>query len=138
MKRIILLGVLALLAVPTAWADVPPTRTKVNNRCNQYRMCDAHTGTTDCGAAVDEIVLHVGQWANYTFSSIQSVGSHSCDIISNLQGHDAASGVGDTVNTTAITDEAPMYTMRVLLRHFWLTCSENATSVTIDVIICPL
>ena len=127
-----------LILIPvTAFADQAPARTKVNAKCMQYRMCDAEGDTGVClGDAAQEIVLHVGQYADYIFDSVQSVGSYTCNIFTNNQGHDAQA-TNDQVNTTSITDEEPIYTMRVLLRYLWINCSEIVTTVTIDVLVCP-
>ena len=122
-------------------ADVKPARVRVNNRCSQFTMCNAEAGTGVCQESTntDEIVHHVGLWANYTFSSIESGASdYSCDVLTNLRGG-AGTNSSDQVNTTSITDNDTVYIMRVLLRYFWITCSLNTgADITIKVVICPL
>ncbi len=135
-----LLPILLILIPSIAWADIKPARTRVNNRCTQYRMCNAETDTGIClGADGDEIVLHVGQTARYTFSSILSTATdYTCNILTNLQGFDV-DNTSDQVNTASITDEIPMYTMKVLLRYLWITCPTIADNqITIDVIVCKV
>ncbi len=130
-----------LLPVAALAVDIKPARTKVNNKCSSFKMCDAEAGTGPCQdvSNTDEIVHHVGLWANYKFDSLLSGASdYSCDILTNSVGS-AASAASDQVNTTSITDEEQVYTMRVLLRYIWITCSLNTgADITIDVTICPL
>ncbi len=133
-----LLPTLLLLLPTLTWAaDVKPARTRVNNRCTEYAMCAAQSGTGECKSGADEIVHQVGFMANYTFYSTKSTSTdYICNIFTSNEGFNAATAT-DQVNTAAITDEVPVYTMRVLLRHFWVACSTNTgTGVTIDVLIC--
>jgi len=129
----------ALILLPTlAWADTDPRRTKINNRCTSYAMCPAHSGTGECTDGTDEIVLQVGRYSHYTFYSTPSAATnYSCDIHTSDEGFDAATAT-DQVNSTSITDEAPVYTMAVLLRHFWVACTVNDVTVTINVVICAM
>ncbi len=139
-----LLPILLLLIPALAWADAKPAKTKLNNKCTSYRMCDAQASTGVCvngDSTPDQIVLNYGFKANFTYySTLSTASSYSCNIITNTTGHDASvadSTQTDQVNTASITDEAPVYTNVVLLRQFWMTCSEVAdNSVTIDVAIC--
>jgi hypothetical protein len=139
-----LIPILLLLIPALSWADAKPAKTKLNNKCTSYRMCDAQTVTGECvnkDPTPDQIVLNVGYVASYTYYSTQSTASsYSCDIITNKTGFDASvadSTQTDQVNTASITDEVPVYTNFVLLHRFWITCSEVAdNSVTIDVDVC--
>jgi len=129
-----------LLFLPTLAlaADVKPGKTRVNNRCTSYAMCAAQSGTGECVSGSDEIVHHVGFMANYTFYSTRSTSTtYSCDIYTNSEGFNGRAGE-DQVNTASITDAVPVYTMRVLLRHFWIACDVNSSDdvVNIDVLIC--
>ena len=132
---------LLLLLPAVAWADHDPDSTRVNNRCTQYRMCDGQTSTGICTSPkdADELVLEVGRYAYYTFSAIPSTATnYSCDILSNHDGYDA-DNTSDQVNTTSITDEAPMYTLGALLKYLWITCPTlDDNQVTIDVVVCPM
>jgi hypothetical protein len=139
-----LLPLILLLLPALAWADVKPTRTRINNRCSSYRMCDQQSSTGECVdvSNSDEIVLQVARFAHYTFYSTGSAAaSYSCDIITNVTGFDASvidSTATDQVNTASITDEIPVYTMAVLLNRLWITCSEiSSLFVQIDVVVCP-
>lgn len=136
---------LLLLLPVAALADVEPDKTRINNRCMSYAMCKQQAATGECVAAreSDEIVLDVGRFAHYTFYSTTSTAtSYTCNIITNTDGFDAsvaASTQTDQVNTASITDEAPVYTMAVLLHKLWITCSEVADNVVnINVVICGM
>ena len=131
--------ILLLLPSLALAADVKPARTRVNNRCTSYAMCAAQSGTGECVSGSDEIVHQVGRFAHYTFYSTKSSSTnYSCDIYTSNEGFNAATAT-DQVNTTSITDEAPVYTMAVLLRHFWIACPTNDDNVVnIDVVICAM
>lgn len=137
---------LILLLLPTlASADIEPDKTRINNRCTSYAICNLQSATGECVShrTADELVLEVGRFAHYTFYSTESTASsYTCDIITNTDGFDASvtdSTQTDQVNTISITDEAPVYTMAVLLQKFWVTCSEVADNVVnIDVVICGM
>lgn len=134
---------LILLLLPTLAqaADIAPARTRINNRCTSYAMCVAEAGTGECQDAsnTDEIVHKVGRFAHYTFYSTKSTAAnYSCDIYTSNEGFNGATAT-DQVNTTSITDEAPVYTMAVLLHFFWIACPTiTADLVTIDVVICAM
>jgi hypothetical protein len=128
---------LLLLALP-AFADTEPTKTKINNTCYDYNMCVAETTTSACtNQHGDEIVLDVGRYANYTFYSTQTTSTdYSCDIYTAELGFDAAVAT-DQVNTTSITDEAPVLLLAGLLGKIWLICPTNAdNSVVINARVC--
>ena len=132
------LAILFMLLPTVTWAaDIKPGRTNINNRCAEYAMCAAQSGTGECVKGSDEIVHQVGFMANYIFYSTRSTSTdYICNIFTSNEGFNAATAT-DQVNTAAITDEVPVYTMRVLLRHFWIACSTNADNVVnIDVLIC--
>lgn len=132
------LAPLLLLFPLAASADVKPTTTRINNRCTSYAMCVSQTATSECVDAGGEVIVHtVGRFAHYTFYSTESTAAnYSCDIITNKLGYDAAVTT-DQVNTTSITDEAPVYTMAVLLHKLWVTCPTiDADEVSIKVDIC--
>jgi hypothetical protein len=137
---------LLLLLLPTlAFADTKPDTTRLNNRCTTYSLCKLQAATGECVSHRDgdEIVHQVGRFAHYTFYSTTSTdSSYSCDIMTNTTGFDASvadSTQTDQVNTTSITDEAPVYTMAVLLHKLWITCSEWTDGViNIDVDICAM
>lgn len=137
MTRFLLL-ILLLLPTLVLAADVKPAKTRVNNRCTSYAMCVAQSGTGECVSGSDEIVQHVGFTANYTFYSTRSTSTdYVCNIFTNNEGYAGGVPTSDQVNTASITDEVPVYTMRVLLRHFWIACSTNVDNVVnIDVVIC--
>ena len=136
-----LLPLLLLFPTLALAGDIAPARTRVNNRCTSYAMCVAEAGTGECQDASnsDEIVLQVGRFAHYTFYSTKSNATdYTCNIFTSNEGFTAATAT-DQVNTASITDEAPVYTMAVLLRHFWINCSAIAdNSVTLDVTICAM
>ena len=122
-------------------ADIKPARTKVNNICTSYRLCDAELGTGVCqdSSNTDEIVLHVGQAADYIlYSNLSTATNYSCDIFTSSDGT-PGSGTITQVNTASITDEAPAYTMFVPLRYLWINCStiDGGLVVTIDALVCP-
>jgi hypothetical protein len=120
-------------------ADVKPQKSKINNICTSYAMCVAETGTGECQDAsdTDEIVHHVGFRAEYVVYSTKSTATdYSCDIFTSNEGFNGATAT-DQVNTTSITDEEPVYTMTVLLRHVWFNCSTiTGGAVTIDMEVC--
>jgi hypothetical protein len=134
---------LLLLLLPTlAFADTKPDATRLNNRCTTYSLCKLQVATGECVSHRDgdEIVHQVGRYAHYTFYSTTSTSSsYECDIMTNTLGFDDAVST-DQVNTTSITDEAPVYTMAVLLHKLWITCIEvNVDGViNIDVDICAM
>jgi len=137
------LAVVALLMATSAFADQDPDFTRVNNRCNSWALCKQQSATGICVSHRngDELVLDVGKFAHYTFYSVESTASsYSCDIYTNTDGYDASvadSTATDQVNTTSITDEAPVYTMQVLLQKLWINCTEVADNVVnIDVVVC--
>jgi len=121
-------------------ADIKPARTKINNLCTSYRMCDAEAGTGVCQdpTGADEIVLHVGRLADYTlYSTLSTAADYTCNIFTSSDGT-PGSGTNKQVNTISITDEDAVYTMRVLLRYLWINCSAIAANlVTIDAVVCP-
>jgi hypothetical protein len=142
MKFLPLIATLLVAACPLAYAaDVAPTKTRVNNRCTSYAMCVAEAGTGECqdSTDTDEIVHQVGRFAHYTFYSTKSTSTdYSCDIHTSNVGFNAATTT-DQVNTTSITDEAPVYTMAVLLHYLWVACTTNSgEGVTIDAVICAM
>jgi len=135
-----------LLLLPAlAAADVEPIKTALNNNCSSYLMCDNETGTDECLDAFDqdEIVLTMGRHATYTlYSTRTTAANYSCDIWTNKTGFDASvadSTQTDQVNTASITDEAPVYTMVVLLHKLWVDCTVNSadTSIIIEAVVCP-
>ena len=139
MKYLPLLLLLPALALA---ADVKPEKTRVNNRCTSYAMCVEELDLNECqdSTNTDEIVLQVGRFAHYTFYSTKSTNTnYSCDIHTSNEGFGAATAT-DQVNTISITDEAPVYTMAVLLQQVWIACTAISIvgSVTIDVVICAM
>ena len=138
---------LPLLLLPAfAFADVEPIKKvpALNNTCSSYLMCDTMSGTGECVDKFDsdQIVLTMGRHATYTFYSTRSTSTdYVCNIFTNKTGFDASvadSTQTDQVNTASITDEAPVYTMVVLLHKLWINCSTNAdNSVIIEVDVCP-
>lgn len=128
-----------LLLIPSlALADVKPKATRVNNRCTQYAMCATETTTNECKDKDGQvIVLGLDRYARMTFYSTKSSSiNYSCDIFTSNEGFDNKTA-SDQVNTTSITDEAPVYTLVALLRDFWMICPTNDNnSVTIDVVVC--
>jgi hypothetical protein len=132
--------VLFLVCLPVlALADTAPETTRINNRCTEYRLCDAKSGTGICTdtANADEQIMHIGLPAEYMFDAVNSTSTnYSCNIFTNRTGFDADNS-SDQVNTTAISDEAPVYLMRALFRYLWINCSTNDNNtVTIDVEVC--
>ncbi len=130
---------LVLLLPCIAFADEKPDSTRVNNRCASHSICKNQSTTGECVShrTGDELVMEVGRRADYTFYSTPSTASdYSCDIHTSSVGFDAA-GTTDQVNTTSITDEAPVYTMSVLLHYLWVACTTvTGGNVNIDVVIC--
>lgn len=134
-----LLAVLTLLAAPAFGDTNPPVLEREDAGCTKYEMCSAQTATGDCTvlpASGDEIVLHVHDRSQLTFYSLQSVGAHTCDFMTNDEGHDAASGVGFKFNTSSLTDAAPVLTFGGLFDYIWVTCPTIGTSVTVTALVC--
>lgn len=133
--------ILTLLFALPAMADTTPRKTRINNRCTMYAMCESQAAVNECVSINDgdEIVHQVGRFAHYTFYSTRSTAAnYSCDIMTSTLGFDAAVST-DQVNTASITDEVPVYTMAVLLHKFWVTCPTlDADLVNIDVVICAM
>lgn len=136
---IVSLSAVFLLATPAS-GDAGPAPTKVGGGvCTSYLMCAAQTATGDCTvlpASGDELVLEMDGRSSMTFYSIQSVGAHICDIMSNDEGHDDASGVGFKVNTASLTDSAPVLSINGLFRFIWVTCPTIGTSATVTALVC--
>jgi len=130
--------ILLLLPSLALAGDVKPAKTRVNNKCISYAMCAAQAGTGECVKGTNEIVQRVGFPAYYTFYSTKSDSTdYVCNIFTNNEGYAGGVPTSDQVNTASITDEVPVYTMKVLLQHFWIACSTNADNfVNIDVVIC--
>lgn len=133
----LLAALLVLLPTLVFAADIKPGKTRINNICTSYAMCSAQSGTGECVKGTDEIVHHVGYRAEYVFYSTKSTSTnYACDIYTSNEGFNGATAT-DQVNTTSITDEEPVYTMMVLLQHFWIACPTNDDNVVnIDVVIC--
>ena len=139
MKLILpLLLLVVICSVVVHAADKAPARTKVNNKCNSYRMCDAEADTGECKdpSGTDEIVFRSGTDSKYTFySTPSSATDYICNIHTSNVGFTASS---DQVNTATITDEAPVYLMSVLLQHLWVACNPiTGGTITIDMVVCP-
>jgi hypothetical protein len=137
-----LLPLILLLLPCLALADVKPDTTRLNNRCTMYAICKQQSVINECVSHRDntqKLVLEVGRFAHYTFYSTRSTAAdYSCDIMTNTLGYDGAVST-DQVNTTSITDEAPVYTMAVLLHSLWITCTAiDADLVNIDVVVCAM
>jgi hypothetical protein len=139
--RILIL--LSLLLPTLALADEKPDTTRINNRCTSYAICKQQAATGECVShrTGDELVMNVGRKSDYTFySTTSTAASYSCNIMTNTTGFDASvadSTQTDQVNTASITDEAPVYTMHVLLHQLWVTCSEwSGDLINIDVVVC--
>lgn len=130
---------LLMLLPVVAVADMDPKSTRVNNRCTEYRLCNGKSGTGICTdpSNSDEIVLHVGLPAEYNFDAMNSTSTNfACDIFTNRTGYDA-DNTSDQVNTTSITDEAPVLLIRGTLRYLWISCPTNDdNTVTLDVEVC--
>lgn len=140
MKR--LAPLLLLLPSLALAADVAPARTRVNNRCTSYQLCSAESDTAaPCRdpSGTNDIVLHVGRFAHYTFySTPSSATDYVCNIFTSDDGT-PGSGKNDQVNTATITDEAPVYTMAVLLRYLWMNCSTiSGGTITINTVVCAM
>lgn len=134
-----LLAVVLALASFTAHADTNPKVVESMGEFGAiYTMCDAQTATGDClDVKGDEIVLQAGAFKFLTFYSKQSTAStYTCDVMSNEIGHDAASGTGDDLTATAITEAAETTTLEGVFGYIWVTCSAiNADgNVTISVV----
>jgi hypothetical protein len=139
MRLFILFTALTLFTLP-ALADRAPEFTRLNNRCNTYKLCDAYAGTTECTSLrdADEIVLELNRKAAIALYSTESAGNYSCDVYTSTEGFDAATAT-DQVNTTSISDEAPVLLIQGVFEHLWIKCPTNdATDVTIDALVCPL
>lgn len=134
-----LFAFVALLGVAASQADETVSSVKFNS-CRSYTMCDAQTATGDCTASPasgDERVVKTLGFSTMTFYSMQSVGSpYACNVISNDQGHDAASGVGFQINTASLTNAAPILSITGMFEYIWLTCPTIATSVTVKMLLC--
>ncbi len=132
---------LAGLFVHSALAgDIRPARTRVNNICSSYQLCNAEEGTGVCqdSTNTDEIVFFSGLASYYTlYSTLSTASDYTCNIFTSSDGT-PGSGTNDQVNTASITDENPVYTMFVLLQYVWINCSTIAdNAVTIDAVVCP-
>lgn len=146
MKRLtILIAFLLLVVFDATAADIKPARTKVNNLCSSFRLCDAEgdTGVCQDPTGTDEIVFFSGRTSDYTlYSTLSTSADYTCNIFTSSDGT-PSSGTNDQVNTASITDEVPVYTMNVLLQYLWINCSAIDTGagfgdrVTIDAVVCP-
>ncbi len=156
MKALLILAAALALAVP-AWADVGPygvdvTGTTVTsgpnnsgqrmNGCVMRRMCSAQTAATDCvdtTRASDEIVADVAGMYNHTFYGTPSTDAYTCTVVGNAHGHDAESGEAQNISTAgALTETSQVVTLEGSLSRLWVTCSVVTTSVTVDMLTCPM
>lgn len=137
----------ALLWAGGAWADVGPqlasdAPASGTNGCQKYLMCNAQTSTGDCTRAGDEIVARLFGRYTVTFYGTQSTATtYSCDIVSNDEGHDEASGSGYTVNTSSLTNSAEVLSLEGLFDYVWVNCSSisgGGAAVTVTMLACPL
>lgn len=143
-KSMKVLLVFLLLPSLALSADIKPARTKVNNLCSSFRLCDAEIGTGVCQdpTNTDEIVFFSGRTSDYTlYSTLSTSSNYTCNIFTSSDGT-PSSGTNDQVNTASITDEVPVYTMNVLLQYLWINCSAidvggGLDSITIDAVVCP-
>ena len=145
-----LITILSMLFAGMAYADVAPPQASdavgafgtslLGNGCKKVRMCAGQTATGDCTSGGDEIVARVASHVHLTFYSNQSTASAwICDIVSNDQGHDAASGSGTTINASSITDANPVLSITGLFDFLWITCPTLADNlVTITMLSCPV
>lgn len=135
-----LLLIVSLLLAGIAHADTDPGPIEQRPGCKVYTMCDAQVTTGDCTVlptSGDERVVKVLSFSNLTFYGLQSVGApYECNIVSNDEGHDAAVGVGFQVNSTSLTDLAPILSISGLFYHIWVNCPTIETSVTVTALVC--
>lgn len=129
-------GLLLFLAVMAAasrvYSDEAPDATDFKPIGTVATLCDAQTGTGDCTApSGDEIVMDVGAYRSVTFVSTGSTGTYSCDIVGNNVGHDAATGSGQTLNSTSLSGSQLAITLTDTPRFIWATCTANSGTVTI-------
>lgn len=131
---------LLMILIPSmVFADADPIRVDSVNGCIKYTFCDAQTATGDCTtlpASGDERVLRAMGRSRITYYSLQSVGAHVCDIISNDQGHDAASGAGQKINAVSLTASTAILTLSAPFDYVWITCPTVGTSVTVSAVVC--
>ncbi len=133
-----LFAFVALFGVASVQADETVSGTKFNS-CRSYTMCAAQTATGDCTAlpaSGDERVVRTFGHSQMTLYGMQSVGAYVCDVMSNDQGHDAASGVGFQVNTASLTDVSPILSINGMFDYIWITCPTIGTSATVTMLLC--
>ncbi len=138
-----LLAILMFCSV--AYADVEPLFIQPDHSnqikgCKKYEFCSAQTATGDCTAlpaSGDERVLRVAGRSVLTFYSTQSIGVHTCNVMSNDTGHDALSGVGQQINAASLTATAMTLTLAAPFDYIWITCPTIVTSATVTALICP-
>lgn len=134
---------LALLSVLIAFpivsnADVAPVVLVSRHDCVKVEMCVAETDTGVCQVGGDEVVFQPNFRTSLTFYSDQGVGAYSCDMISNSQGHDAASGVGKQINSTSLTTSNPVITINGgVFDSLWIDCSAVGSQATVVLLACP-
>ena len=138
--KYLLAFLLLCVTASVGFADAEPPFVDEIRACKKYTFCAAQTTTGDCTelpASGDELVLRVIGRSSLTFYSIQSVGAHICNIMSNDRGHDAASGAGFQVNAISLTATTPVLSLSGNFDYIWVTCPTIGTSATVTGLVCP-
>lgn len=139
MRKFTLLFVALSFIHAPAWGDTDPTVVDTRSGCKKYLMCDAQTTTGVCTklpSSGEERILRTFSFSNLTFYSLQSVGAHTCNIFSNDQGYDAASGVGKQINVTSLNATDSMLSFQGSFDYVWVECPTIGTSATVTLLLC--
>lgn len=144
MKTLLTLAaVLALLLAPAQiGAETAASTENVTHSCTQYTLCAAEADTGVCKIAdgTSEITARVSIPSTLTFEHDQSAGNWTCNIIASSQSFTDASGAGDKINTSALTQAnlAPVVASGGLRGWFWASCPTISSTVTLLMTACPI
>jgi hypothetical protein len=138
MKR--LLAILATLwvASPALAVDARPAAVGLKHSCVQLTMCTAEADTGIClDGDASNIVAFRPEMYSWVFNSTQSVGTWSCNVITNDVGA-TVTGFDYTIPGITLTETASVAWFDGFLHHFWINCSAIGTTVTVTATGCPL
>lgn len=139
------LALVALFWAAGASADVPARRQLVTGElmghsgCHVFTLCSAQTATGACvDATPDEIVADLSGFATATaYATSGTSTDFTCNLFSNLTGHDAGSATAGQVNGSSLTEASRIQVLPFGLARVWGNCPEIANgNVTIEVIAC--
>jgi len=140
-KNLTIIIALLVIAWPAHADSTATTGRRLADGCIDHYLCvaEADTGVCKIASGGDEIVANVGPVSNLIFFHDASVGNWTCDIYANSQGYDAASGAGDKINTSSLTQAnlAPA-TATDIAGYIWASCGTISSAVTITMRACPV